>query len=86
MYDPIPFYRYKFLLGQIEIDYMNLLNSMEKLKENESDENLRSEICRDYSFLVQDLKCLRKLDQRFHPIERPVCGRILDIAGAVDIL
>jgi hypothetical protein len=74
---PKPIGYYESLITQIEADYENLKRSFEKLKTNSNNKKLISELCQDYSFLLQDISYIESLNRNFHSIEFPIPVRVL---------
>ena len=74
------------LIEQIEIDFNNLKKSFDFFKNNTSDKNFISELCRNYSFLFQDIKQIEKFKENISGLEFPISVRLLKDLGEIRIL
>ena len=82
----IPLGYFASLIMQIEIDFNNLKKSFEMFKKDTTDKKLISELCRNYSFLFQDVKYIEKFKQNISGLELPVSVRFLKDLEEIKIL
>lgn len=75
MLKPIGYY--ESLIIQVEADYENLKRSFEKFKSNTPDRKLFSELCQDYSYLLQNIKYVEKFNQNISGLELPISVRFI---------
>ena len=82
----IPLGYYEDLVTQTENDFKNLKKSFEKFKSNTTDEKLIFELCRNYSFLLQDIKYIKRFKQNISLLELLVSVRFLEDLEEIKVL
>jgi hypothetical protein len=68
---------YEDLIVQIESNFKNLKKSFEEFNKNTNDKKLFLELCRNYSFLLQDVKYIEKFKHSISGLEFPISSKLL---------
>ena len=77
---------YESLIVHTEVDFNNLKESFELLKNNTFDKKLITELYQNYSYLLQDIKYIEKFKQNISEFDVPISVKFLKGLEEIKIL